>query len=351
MKKIILIKTIIIAFCPGLIINTAIAQNDADPAITSLSFSVSPVEISHETELTVFVTNGGFTTAVPAGSIGLSVILPIDGEYAAFPESLAAVSGDYMNKFNWTYNSSSKTFYGVSNQEILPGDGGTIVINIRGYIVSSSTNSQANIVLLDPPSYPNDNVTNNSLTATLDVTPGGTLPLKLFSFNAAKQNNVAKLNWETSSEVKSSHFDVQTSNNGTNWTSIGTVQAAGNSDIKKQYSFIHSTPLRAVNYYRLKVVDIDGKYGYSDTRTVGFNTNSTITVLPNPTANEVYITSANATTIKIVLVYSTEGKLMQTADNFTSGSSVDLSGYATGVYLLKIIYKDESTQVERVIKQ
>lgn len=351
MKKILLIKICIITLCTSTLIKPVTAQNDADPAVTSLSFAISPLEIVQETGLTVFVTNGGFTTAVPAGSIGLSVSLPPGGEYAAFPESVAALSGDYFSKFNWSYNAGTKTFTGILNQDIAPGDGGTIAINIKAYIVVTGVSSSANIILLDPPSYPNDNTTNNSLLATLDVTPGGTLPINLLSFNATRQNNVVNLFWETASEANGSYFEVQTNSSGTNWKTIGIVQAVGNSNTKQQYSFIHNSPVKGINYYRLKMVDIDAKFGYSLTRTVAFSTSSTITILPNPTTDKVYIASANSGAIKSVEVYSTEGKLMQHINNYVPGSGINLYNYTAGVYLLKIIYKDETTQVERVVKQ
>lgn len=350
MKEIIL-KISIIAIFLGVILNTAIAQNDADPAVTSFGFAKSPINVDEVTTLTVFITNAGFTTAVPAGSIGLRISLPAGAEYGAFPESLAAVSGDYHDKFNWTYDTESKQFMGVSNQAIAPGEGGMVIIAIKGHIVVASRNSSASIVLLSPPSYPNDNTTNNDLSASMGVTAGGTLPIKLFSFNAVKQNNAVDLNWVTSTEINSSHFDVQASSNGVNWKSIGTVKAVGNSSTKQQYNFTDNAPVKGVNYYRLKMVDIDAKFGYSLTRTVSFSTGSSITIQPNPTTDRVYITSADISSIQSVLVYSSEGKLMQTVNNFAVGNSIDMQSYAPGIYLLKIIYKDEHTEIKKIVKQ
>jgi hypothetical protein len=349
MKKKFLIKICMIFLCMGAIINTAEAQNDGDPAVTSLSFAQSPIVVNQMTTLTLFITNGGFTTSVPAGSIGVDIILPAAGQYAAFPESLAALSGDYLSKFNWAYNSGTKTFSGVSNQDILPGDGGNIVINIRGYVVSGSTNSTANMVLLNPPAYPNDNSTNNSLVASLGVT-SGVVAMNLLSFNAVKQNNTVGLKWETSSGMNSNYFDVERSTNGTTWGSIGTVQA-GSSSASQQYTFTDATPVKGINYYRIKQVSVTGQVEYSLIRIVNFNTKDLITILPNPTKDRVYISTSGADPIRSVQVYSNEGKLLQTVPNFVSGSSIDIQNYAPGIYLLKIIYKNEKVQVEKIIKQ
>jgi hypothetical protein len=349
MKKIIL-KISIVVILLGVMLNTANAQNDADPAVTSCGFANSPIQIGEETFLCVFVTNAGFTTNVASGSIGLRITLPVTAEYKAFPESTASISGDYASKFNWIYNSITKEFTGTLNSDILPGDGGLILINVKGNQPGNTIFSAADLLLLNPPSYPNDNNTNNELDASMGVT-SGTLPISLLSFNAVKQSNTVKLNWETSTEINSNYFDVLASSNGVNWKSIGTVKAAGNSSIKQQYNFTDNAPVKGMNYYRLKMVDIDAKFGYSLTRTVGFSTSSAITIQPNPTADRVYITSDNIANIKYVAVYSSEGKLMNVINNFATGNSIDMQAYAPGVYLLKIMYKDGHTETERIVKK
>jgi len=351
MKKILIIQTLIIALFSSAIINTANAQNDADPAVTSLSFAKSPLEVDEETTLITFITNGGFTTSVPAGSIGVQITLPSGAEYAAFPESTAALSGDYVGMFNWTYDVQTKSFTGISNQDILPGEGGMVVINIKGYIVVDTRTSSADILTLSPGSYPNDNPTNNNLTSTLEVTPGGTLPITLLSFNTVKQNNIVALNWQTSHETNSSYFEVQTSKNGTSWQTIGNLPATGNSSNTIRYSFTHNTPAKGINYYRLKLVDIHGRFEYSLTRSVSFSSNTTITVSPNPTADKVFITAGNDAAIQSILVYSSDGKLMTRVTSFTLSNSVDLSSFAPGIYLFKITDKENNTKIIRVIRK
>lgn len=350
MKKTILTKISIIAIFLGAMSNKATAQNDADPAITSCGFDKSVIHIGEQTLLSVFVTNAGFTTNVPAGSVALRISLPATGEYTAYPESMAAISGEYASYFNWTYSTGTKQFIGTLNHDIVPGEGGLIIIDVRGNQAAAPRVSFADLILLNPPAYPNDNNTNNDLGAAIGVT-GGTLPITIFSFDAIKQNSSVKLNWVTATEINSNYFDVQASSNGTNWTSLGTVKAAGNSSIKQQYTFTDNSPLKGINYYRLKMVDIDAKFGYSLTRTISFSTGSSITIQPNPTTDKVYITTDNIAAIRSVLVYSGEGKLMQTVNNFASGNSIDVQTYAPGVYLLKIIYKDEHTETQRIVKQ
>src|SRR6476620_10767420 len=101
MKKI-FIKLMMVVLGLSAIINSSSAQNDADPAITSLSFASSPIIVDHLTTLTVFFTNNGFTTPIAAGSVGLNVSLPTSAEYVASPETIVALSGNFVTKFNWT---------------------------------------------------------------------------------------------------------------------------------------------------------------------------------------------------------------------------------------------------------
>ena len=96
------------------------------------------------------------------------------------------------------------------------------------------------------------------------------LPVKLSSFLVQKTDNAVKISWSTEQEINSSYFVVERSADGRNWNNIATVNAAGNSSIRMDYSIYDNAPMKGINYYRLKLVDKDGKYDYSVTRTVCF---------------------------------------------------------------------------------
>ncbi len=356
MKKVLVIKTMIIALCLGAMVNASYAQNDADPAITSMSFATSPIcnsathiPFCYTTTLTVFFTNAGFTTAIAAGSVGLNISLPTSGEYLAFPENATNVSGTFASKFNWSYNSTTKNFFGVSNQAIAPGAGGTIVVTVRGVMEVISRISVANIQRLVPSAYPNENINNNNLTASLGVI--NFLPVLLLDFTATKQAKTVQLNWRTSSELNSKYFDVEFSRDGTQWQSIGRVNAAGNSSITKSYSLIHSSPVNGVNYYRLKQVDLDAQYTYSVIRTVNFSTNSDLIIMPNPVLNSVYITANGGGSLGSVTLFSTDGRELQHINNYGIGNPIDMSNYPAGTYMLKITDNKFLTVVKKLVKQ
>ena len=95
--------------------------------------------------------------------------------------------------------------------------------------------------------------------------PGGTaLPVTLLDFNGHAHDNSNHLNWSTASESNSDYFEVEHSLDAYEWTSIGTVPAAGNSNMTLGYSMIHESPRFAINYYRLVQYDWDGVFEIFD---------------------------------------------------------------------------------------
>lgn len=91
-----------------------------------------------------------------------------------------------------------------------------------------------------------------------------TLPVELNSFTAKLSNKTTTLLWSTATEVNTSHFDIEYSNNGSEFVKVGNEKAQGYSNAAKHYSYQHITNNQPIHYYRLKMVDKDGKYAYSN---------------------------------------------------------------------------------------
>ncbi|SMD32167.1 Por secretion system C-terminal sorting domain-containing protein [Reichenbachiella faecimaris] len=90
-----------------------------------------------------------------------------------------------------------------------------------------------------------------------DVLP---LPVELISFKASQMGDLIRLSWVTASELNNDHFDVQRSNDGVDFETIGTVQGHGTSNIQHEYLFNDRYPLTDVAYYRLIQYDFDGAF-------------------------------------------------------------------------------------------
>ena len=92
-------------------------------------------------------------------------------------------------------------------------------------------------------------------------------PVSLLSFEAIlNQDESVSLEWITAQEVNSDYFEVEYSIDGEIFMPIGKVIAGGNTNEKSYYHFAHE-PEQSMNYYRLRQVDIDGEFSYSETRT------------------------------------------------------------------------------------
>lgn len=92
------------------------------------------------------------------------------------------------------------------------------------------------------------------------------LPVELIYFATSPHEEGALLTWTTASEINNSHFEIEVSYDGTHWNTIGLVQGAGNTSRKINYSFIDNNVEKGVQYYRLKQIDYNGDYAYSNIR-------------------------------------------------------------------------------------
>jgi hypothetical protein len=127
------------------------------------------------------------------------------------------------------------------------------------------------------------------------IGPQSSLPVTLQSFTATKANHTALLKWETAGEDNSDYFVVERSGNALNWEVVGRLNAAGNSQAVIGYSLADHHPLEGINYYRLKMVDKDGRFKMSETRKLDFQQEGNrVGIFPNPTRNVTKLVFAKA---------------------------------------------------------
>lgn len=134
-----------------------------------------------------------------------------------------------------------------------------------------------------------------SLTVVSSFSPfgvggvGGALPLTLLSFQAVKSEGQVNVKWETANEINTAGFEIERSNNASNFSKIGYVLADKSAGYKASYYFkTGHAPVTMGRYYRLKMIDADGTFAYSKIVTVlDGETPEGYTVYPNPAAGEV----------------------------------------------------------------
>jgi hypothetical protein len=173
------------------------------------------------------------------------------------------------------------------------------------------------------------------------------LPVGTTNFTAEPQQHAVGLQWTTSIEQNSKFFAIQRSADGSDWSTIGEVTAAGNSDRSLQYSFVDHQPLTGSNFYRLQQVDYAGASVYSPIRNVDFaGADLMLNYYPNPVRDRLTITSAGA--IQSLTLTTLDGHILQSTTGFTSGQSLDLSRYPFGIYFLIVRMSDNQTRVARI---
>lgn len=168
-----------------------------------------------------------------------------------------------------------------------------------------------------------------------DFTVSGVVPLRLLSFDAFKSDNKVKLNWKTDNEINTSHFDVERSVNGIDFKKIGTVTALNRSGIN-QYSFEDANPADGVNLYRLRQVDIDAKFEYSNTLKILFSSKLNITIYPNPVVDKLKIQIPGSSLKWMSSIYDASGKLVYQKTNTAAGNliEINITPMAKGNYVL-----------------
>ena len=180
----------------------------------------------------------------------------------------------------------------------------------------------------------------------------GIIPIKLLDFNATVENNQVKLKWNTASETNSKQFDIERSRDGKNFTRVSTVKAKGNSNSIEHYNDIDAAPFRGTSYYRLKQLDINGRFVYSPIERVNLYAKG-IEVYPNPvTGSEININFLEETKGTLeVNVFDVNGKLRMTRRSSVNNNNMVLRHILTpGIYIVKIRTDEQEFSKKIVIK-
>ena len=177
-----------------------------------------------------------------------------------------------------------------------------------------------------------------------------TLPVSYLGFLASLQNSKVILNWSTADEQHCAYYAVQRSRDGISYDSIGTVTAKnGNLHDVNNYEFTDDDPYQEVNYYRLKQVDIDGRYTYSTVKKVVMELAAfSYTLLQNPVTSEIRISLQSDKFIKAQAgVRDAAGQLVAIQplqiSRGRSTFSIPVKGLSAGMYFLTITSGKTST--------
>ncbi len=188
-----------------------------------------------------------------------------------------------------------------------------------------------------------------------------TLPVKLASFTATLNNtNKVDLKWTTTSEINTSHFVVERSIDGANYSEVGIVFSYGNASDNTNYIFPDNISgiASSIIYYRLRSVDRDGKAQYSETRMIRIGRQSknaiSIVTFPNPVMNELRISIPNEWQNKKVIyeIINANGQVTQRTEIAGSSQieSINTAALARGFYLVSVSCEGQTAQQKIIIQ-
>lgn len=175
--------------------------------------------------------------------------------------------------------------------------------------------------------------------AVLSFTIGTPLPVTLVNFTVSKKESAADLLWSTSSEVNSSHFEIQRSAEGKKWETIASLKAHNQNSVMQSYRYTDAVPMPAENLYRLRMVDTDGTFAFSRIQSVWFgDSNGHITTYPNPVSDRIFLDATSTSSIQSVEIYSASG-VMHYTGKYTR-ASIDVKALPAGMFILKTTTSD-----------
>lgn len=382
----------IVAACPGCVIKYSFLGYQAATAAPGVSLIPQSIDV---TDATVNTCNSGTTVTIDGSNNFLWV--PITGpdgnimaEINAMGQDLGVVTSSFY-KNSGSIRNKGGIRYLDRNITITPAVNGPYgtPVKVRLYL------SKAEFDALDADNFSgltgtgnigllrilknNDPCRATALAATTMITPTNTvltdlqhgangyvlqgdissfssfyfgtanvvLPLDLITFTGSLQSNATTLlKWQTENEVNTSHFEIERSSDGNSFNKIGTVNAAGNNTSILDYSF---TDINAANqqslvlYYRLKMVDINGAFKYSNVITISLaDITGRITVMPNPVNNETRVSfvAAEDGRINYKIIDNAGRTVLQNSLPVRKGVmnviTVDMSRMGSGMYYLNV---------------
>ena len=209
--------------------------------------------------------------------------------------------------------------------------GGDVVIRVNNNIGGSNSGGQERVAIDD-------------ITWTGFVP----LPVKWTSFTVEAKPNTNLLAWTTATEINNDRFDIERSSNGKNFKTIETVKGQGDSFKNVDYNYEDLSPISGSNYYRLKQVDFDGKYEYSDVIRAD-NIVSRINIYP--TTSYDYITiDMDEQQVASVIVFNEVGQTIKDMTISEITTRIDISDLPNGMYFVQV-NAQSGKEIKKIIKQ
>ena len=188
-----------------------------------------------------------------------------------------------------------------------------------------------------------------NLTYDAGVIGAITLPARL-QFTALKQTNAARLIWKVTQEDNVARYELEHSTDGINYVTINNQNRNGSTE----YQYLDAQPAQAINFYRVRIIDNNGRVTYSEIRTIVFGKDSQILVFPNPVASgNVNIQLPDSWQNKKITinVMNQLGQIISSRNSQQASQveTVDVSKLSNGSYLLRMSNENGEVEIRKIM--
>ncbi len=195
----------------------------------------------------------------------------------------------------------------------------------------------------------------NTAPTVSSIICSGVLPIKILSFTASEIDDSIVLQWNTALDPNNDYFNIEKSSDGKAFAEIGTMKGAGNSTQTNLYTFTDKNPFQAINYYRLKQVDVDGNFAYSKviTVTIVHSGNVEVTISPNllSTSATLQVNNLDGFSNVELKIYDLLGRVVFKSEIVNPNSEIKKSTMQNGIYFYEVKDKYKSIGTGKLIIQ
>ena len=255
-----------------------------------------------------------------------------------FPISVVAGCVDGIQAEVYSYNSTTACCKGFASVSNCYNPGNTTLGTVTAV---GLTIGEQYILMIDGWAGANCDFTITGWSGT------NILPVELVNFTGIGLVDKNQISWKTKSEINSDWFVIESSVDGINFAEVGRKKAAGNSSANLDYSFDDFDFNHSIKYYRLKAIDFDGTYEYSQTISIARDMYD-LSVFPNPSNGVVYVSKKDLDNYDVTLTNSL-GQILEIPSSIDNGQmAFDLNHLPNGTYFV-LLSKNGMIEARRFV--
>lgn len=178
------------------------------------------------------------------------------------------------------------------------------------------------------------------------------LPVELVKFEGKIRKYQTSLHWQTASETNNALFQIQHSLNGKDFQTIGEVEGMGTTNEETNYEFLHENPANGINYYRLKQVDFDGSFSYSEVISIQMDSDEnrqSLVFFPNPVQKELNLVNHSDEPLEVTILNSSGQEIFDVKMEESTEMIHSVDNLSPGIYWIRTV-QNEAVMMAKFMK-